>query len=87
MQLEAAKFLKNVANCAGIEASIYEDYSGRGMFNRTTTGIVTESAIALLGAAIEHVSADAADGMSWDINKWELYKLSTDSMGRNEILY
>jgi hypothetical protein len=28
---------------AGMDAELYEDYSGRGMFGRTTTGIVCGS--------------------------------------------
>lgn len=83
MQLEAAQFLIDAANYAGIEAEIYENYSGRGMRGESTAGVVVENPIALLGAAIEY----AAEGDDRDLSGWDLHKLKTDSMGLSSILY
>lgn len=40
MKLETAKRIVDIAEENGIELKLYENYSGRGMFGRTTTGIV-----------------------------------------------
>ena len=86
MKLEAAKFLVEVAEFAGIEASVYHDYSGRGMFGEKTVGVTVENPIALLGAAIEYAARYLDDGQ-YPIADWDLHKLRSDSMGRDAILY
>jgi hypothetical protein len=43
MELAVAKRVVDVLGEMDVEAEVYEDYSGRGMFGRTTTGIVCGS--------------------------------------------
>ena len=87
MKLEAAKFLVEVAEFAGIEASVYHDYSGRGMFGEKTVGVTVENPIALLGAAIEY-AAEYTDDEPNPIRfaDWDLHKLRSDSMGRRDVI-
>lgn len=40
MKLHAAELVKNAAYDNGYDISIYKEYSGRGMFGKTTTGLV-----------------------------------------------
>jgi len=42
MKLEAAMDLLDALQDAGYSAEMYNDYSGRGMFGRTTTGVVSD---------------------------------------------
>lgn len=43
MQFEAAIDLKDFLQDQGYDAELYEDYSGRGMFGRTTTGVTSDA--------------------------------------------
>jgi len=38
MNIELAKQLVKIAEDNGVEARVYEDYSGRGMFGKKTAG-------------------------------------------------
>lgn len=87
MQLEAAQFLIEVASCADIQAEIYEEYSGRGMYGATTAGISVSNPIALLGAAIEYVADGYDEQLEINVPKWDLHKLKMDSLGTGSILY
>jgi len=40
MKLESAEAIVDFLGNEGIEAEVYEDYSGRGMFGSTTAGVV-----------------------------------------------
>jgi len=42
MKLDAAIDLVNALQDNGFEAETYEDYSGRGMYGETTTGVVSD---------------------------------------------
>lgn len=90
MKLENAELLMN--QLLGImDIEVHEDYSGRGMYGATTTGIIVDSERSLMIEAAkvisEHLSAgnyemakDIADALT-DINH-------RDTMGRyNIILY
>ena len=56
MKYEIAKLIVEAAEQAGLDGvTLYDGYSGRGMFGKTTTGIVTEqhtSIFEVLGAVI-----------------------------------
>jgi len=84
MHIKTATFLKEVADEVGIESEVYEGYSGRAMYGKTTTGIVTKDAIALLGEAINWVAGDCGD---YDFPADAFSGLKTDSMERDQILY
>ncbi len=51
MTLEQAKKIVAVLEAEGIEASVYENYSGRCMYGATCTGIVCDDLIAVGHAA------------------------------------
>lgn len=44
MKLEHAEVILDFLQSQGTEASVYEGYSGRGMFRAETAGVVTRSA-------------------------------------------
>jgi hypothetical protein len=57
---------------AGMKCELYEDYSGRGMFGRTTTGIV----------------CDSPEDASWAAGKARVPKpRNLDNMGLRYIVY
>lgn len=43
MELKTAEKIVDKLEGQGIEASLYADYSGRGMYGRTTAGVVINS--------------------------------------------
>ena len=82
MKEDQADFLKRVADDEGIEAEIYEGYSGRGMYGRETQGITTDDPIGLLCSAIDyaaHCDQDEVPPMSGGFRQ--------DSMGFDTIIY
>ena len=40
LTIEELELIQKCAECNGDELTVYEDYSGRGMFGDTTTGLV-----------------------------------------------
>lgn len=63
----------------GIDASIYEDYSGRGMYGATTTGIVSPDAF----------TAAMYLGIAWAQTDdcAEMPTLRSDNMAMDTIIY
>jgi hypothetical protein len=83
MKIETAKAIVEAAESIGSEASVYEDYSGRGMYGKTTAGVVLSSMTAAIAAAAAAVAdADEPRDMADDLGN-----LSWDSMGRDIIIY
>ena len=88
MKLETAKLIEKAAEVLGVKVKIYEDYSGRGMFGRTTTAIVGDQSDitrATMWAAYELgrdslEDSDPIDAFMDDTNfKW-------DNMGRSDMV-
>ena len=80
MKKEVAKIINNY--CYG-DCEIYEDYSGRGMYGRTTTGIKSDSSItSLLADVMEKADEDeremVADAMR---------SMRSDNLGLGMIYY
>jgi hypothetical protein len=71
---QATKIVEAIENDGG-SASVYEEYSGRGMFGRTCVGIVTDSPESV-GYAAAEVGVPKKD-----------LPTRRDSMGRDLILY
>ena len=74
---------------AGLDLSLRENYSGRGMFGRTTCGVVGdlgEILQAIVAAAYEAGAEDANSGGDSDFVR-RCGRLSWDSMGRDAIVY
>ena len=70
MTKEMAEFLKSASEHAGNECDVHEEYSGRGMYGKTTHGVVVDSMSQLLSDVIDYVRAnigEAEDGtLMWD---------------------
>lgn len=83
MQLQTAKRLRNAARRLGIEASVREGYSGRGMYGRTTAAL-TLARIGELAACAAAARVPRAEREEFAL---ELSRLSQDSMGFGIIVY
>ena len=84
MNLELAEGIKNAIEDNGHECEIYENYSGRGMFGTTTTGIVVESEIQI----IESILATPRFFIEKDFTaRFDPQSLQTDNMGKRFIIY
>lgn len=99
MLLETAKLIVASAEDMGYEIELRESYSGRGMYGKTTVGIVCDSLGDFVGAVAQAAAnlADAetramhndveSNGMSTDDFISDVSAISTDSMGRSMIIY
>lgn len=81
MDISFAQFLVDNAND---HAEIYENYSGRGMFGSTTTGVVCDNPINLLLVAVEYMKNENPE----DVEDIEVpCQLRTDNMALQTIIY
>jgi hypothetical protein len=98
MTKEMAMFLVECSENAGNEASLREDYSGRGMYGRTTCGVVVDSQVQLLADVIAWVNEQIGEEVSevysrgvidtWNGGKIpDVSSFSVDNMGNQTILY
>lgn len=92
MKREIAELLVN----SGYDLQIYEDYSGRGMYGKTTTGIECDSIndfLKAVGEAFCNLVADATmEGEDYDMTMAEylqetLCNFTQDSLGMRYIIY
>ena len=72
MELKNAKAIVDNLTNLGIDASLYENYSGRGMYGRTTAGVVVSS-VGSVETAMKMLDIDD--------------RCRTDSMGLDVIVY
>ena len=86
MEKRVAEFLVDLLESSGKEARLYEGYSGRGMYGKTTTGVVLESFSDLAESMWEnsHRIAHAID--SGDLPEC-IDGFAKDSMGYDTIIY
>ena len=68
----------------GEDASYYKDYSGRGMYGRTTPGITYYCSDSLIGWAICVAGEEAGIG-AYDMKDY--MPTRTDNMGKGTIIY
>lgn len=101
MDRTIAEHIVDAANEIGITVTMYENYSGRGMFGRTTIGLVCNDLIelfrpvALAAARISEAENDAQpeDDTQLERNAMRLddfidnLNFRTDNMGRDMIVY
>lgn len=101
MNKETAQFLVEVTDYYGNqEATIRENYSGRGMYGRETVAIVVDSFGQLLADVLNYIRdnigdyRDAEDG--YKVTTWEgsnlnlieeIGQFSVDSMGHGVVIY
>jgi hypothetical protein len=86
MKLEHAKLIVNAANDMGAEVTLRENYSGRGMYGKTTAGVV-----GTLGDVTKSIAYAASLLTEDDPDKVEEFienmDLAWDNMGKELILY
>lgn len=101
MNIELARFLKEAALHNGNECEIRDGYSGRGMFGRTTYGVVVDSSEQMLSDVLQYVKdclnpyetenpvgRSCRNGLDYDGQAIpDFSNLQVDSMGRSVILY
>ncbi len=88
MTLPQAKFIIQIVEDAGETAELYENYSGRGMYGKTTFGVTFEVRDALIfGILINKIIQLAKDGPYLGKVPDELNNLCIDEVGRGLIIY
>ena len=85
MTKQLAYFLSDIS-----DGEVYEDYSGRGMYGKTTYGVVVSSELKLLRNVLEYMAENGTEegwfGEVFDsdfLNK----DIRVDNMGLDIILY
>lgn len=86
MKLDEAKYIQNLMENAGEECDIREEYSARGMYGKTTVGIVVDSELLLIQILLQYIRDISADPASID-NAPNFGSLRHDNMGAQIILY
>jgi len=88
MQLEVAKKLVASADEVGVELEVLEDYSGRGMFGKSTTAVefntVQDLFAAFYSLGMDDGQESEESGESEEIN---FSSLRIDSLGKSQIIY
>lgn len=82
MKKELAEAICNACNC-----EIYEDYSGRGMYGDTTTGIVVKSEISLITDILRNLRDISEQLDEANIKSIDIRNLCIDSLGHDVIIY
>ena len=86
MELDTARCIVEVAENHDIYLDLREDYSGRGMYGKTTAGVVGSfkeliAAVAAAGVSLEEGSADAEEFIK------DMQCITIDNMARDYIIY
>lgn len=84
MKIEQANFIKDALEFVGEEASIREDYSGRGMFGKTTVGVVVDNQSRILPAVLTFIKENE---LTHDEIPDFDGPFNSDNMARDIILY
>ena len=93
MTKELAEFLRDATNhCGQQEIDVRENYSGRGMYDRTTYAVVVDNPMELMINVVQHIR-ETIENMEDQGKNFRLYEfipevsdvaaLRTDSMGRS----
>ena len=89
MDLELAETLVQVLEDEGIEASLRESYSGRGMYGKETVGVVLDGDVGdILRAVINNATCFIAEESEpvefFDLSeRFNIGNLREDAMGRS----
>ena len=94
MKKELADFILNACNnadtffeCEGMP-EIYENYSGRGMFGKKTTGIVCNNVMPVMAAVVcEFRDLEVDDWIDFEFDAEDIRHIKIDSVGNQTILY
>jgi hypothetical protein len=93
MKIEVAKALANAAAEIGVDMDIREGYSGRGMYGKTTVGVICEDwpillqCAALAGARVQEAEHEDEDSTLTLDEFVDGLIISHDSMGHRLIAY
>ena len=88
MTQQEAQFLVECSDFSGNDATLREDYSGRGMMGKTTFGVVVDHPLQLLNDVLQYVKdnfEDSKEYVGMEIPDFASFKF--DSMGRQMIIY
>ena len=84
MDIKVAKLIVESAEENNVDLTLYEDYSGRGMFGKETAGIVGSDTTIMLAVAI---AARNLLNPEFDQLIQGIKNIRTDSLGRDTIYY
>ncbi len=94
MKLEFAQKIVDAMQGIGVEAYLQADYSGRGMFGKTTAGIVTHAShgpligyAAALALCYDEKTGDDGVNVMQDFDAIHELPNKSDTMGRDMIFY
>lgn len=88
MERKLAEALVEIATQTGIEARLYENYSGRGMCGEVTTGVVLDDAIHDLPSLLYNGAPLIAEMMAEGHLDAELPSpFRSDNLGHDTIVY
>jgi hypothetical protein len=101
MKIEIAEIIVNAAEEIGLDMSLRENYSGRGMFGKTTTGIIYNSegdllqAVGCAAANLKQAELEApnyrddSDTKTLTVEEFlnAIRRTSRDNMGHSGIIY
>jgi hypothetical protein len=99
MTKEMAEFFQEVSENAGNECDIRDDYSGRGMYGKTTYAVVIDSQVQLLTDILQYFADSLSDVMEDDDGTTAGYvcyngkeipnpmNFSVDNMGLRVVIY
>ncbi len=91
MKLAHAIAIDKAASEMGVEVTLYEEYSGRGMYGKTTAGVVGRlneiiACIAQAAVRIAWLEEPEYDPQTSNDFVSDMKKLSWDSMGRSDMI-
>ena len=81
-----ADFIANIMENAGKNVEVRDDYSGRGMFGKTTCGVVVDSELLVISALLAYAKELSEDG-PYIGEMPEFDTLRHDNMGKQMIIY
>ena len=87
MDMELAEMIIEAMENNGMDAELRSDYSGRGMYGKSTHGIVIEDGIGNVMAAIINNADIFVDEDGDPIFSGFIELIRSDSMGLSNILY
>lgn len=88
MELGVASVIVSAINESGLgEASIYKDYSGRGMGGRTTTAVSTDISMSGVLAVVMEYVIDNPEESEEIVEDIPMSGFCQDSLGKGMVIY
>ena len=86
MEMELAEKLVFVLNECGFDASVYENYSGRCMYGKSTPGVDTEASIGDILTSVIMFADEFIDRSNYPLFN-DIKKIRSDQLGLGMIYY